>query len=229
MILLLADTCADAERLRQAVDGAAIVVGDASELVTADDRTECMIIGCRSRFLRNRIGLLKEIGRKLPLTPVILVTDRETGVTRLLSRPGVRKLRKLALVSFVVLAAACGDTIEIPFVPKSCGDLFVVVPVDPFVLRVPIVLSIGGSRRLRVRLVNVAREHYSHCPEVSLDGFRWTIHDPSVARVKEEGEGAATITGLAAGATRIEVRFESSGVGTDVWQTLLLDVVEDGV
>lgn len=89
MILLLADTRADAERLRQAVDGAAIVVGDASELVAADDRIECMIIGCRSRFLRNRIGLLKEIGRKLPLTPVILVTDRETGVTRLLSRVNI--------------------------------------------------------------------------------------------------------------------------------------------
>ena len=89
MIPLLADTCADAERIRQAVHDAVIVVGDASELVTADERTDCMIIGCRSRFLRNRIELLGEIGRKLPLIPVILVTDRDTSITRLLSRVNI--------------------------------------------------------------------------------------------------------------------------------------------
>jgi len=42
MILLLADTFADAERMRQAIEDAAIIVGDASELLTADDRTDCM-------------------------------------------------------------------------------------------------------------------------------------------------------------------------------------------
>ena len=89
MILLLADTCADAERMRHAIEDAAIIVGDASELLAADDRADCMIIGCRSRFLRNRIDLLEEIGRKLPLIPIILVTDRDTSVTRFLSRVNV--------------------------------------------------------------------------------------------------------------------------------------------
>ena len=150
--------------------------------------------------------------------------------------PWVRKLRGLRMLSvaasFVLVAACGGDTVEIPLIPKSCGDLFVIEPADPFVLRVPLVLSIGDSRRLRVRLINVARRFYSHCPEVSevsLDGFRWTIHDPSVARVEEEGAGAATITGLAAGSTQIEVRFESAGVGTDVWETWSLEVVEGDV
>ncbi len=84
MILLLADTCADAERIRQTVDDAAIIVGDASELTSADSRTDCMIIGCRSRFIEDRIVLIKDIGRRLPLIPVILVTDRDISVPRLL-------------------------------------------------------------------------------------------------------------------------------------------------
>lgn len=85
MILLLADSCAAAERMRQAIEDAAIIVGDASELLTADDRTDCMIIRCRSRFLRSRIELLEEIERKFPLIPVILVTDRDSGVPGLLT------------------------------------------------------------------------------------------------------------------------------------------------
>ncbi|MDE2720857.1 hypothetical protein [Candidatus Palauibacter polyketidifaciens] len=43
-----------------------------------------MIIGCRSRFIEDRIVLIKDIGRRLPLIPVILVTDRDISVPRLL-------------------------------------------------------------------------------------------------------------------------------------------------
>ena len=80
MILLSADTCADTERIKNAVDDAAIAVCPATELTTADSESDCIIIGCRSRFLQERIDVLKEIERQLPLVPVILVTDRQTGI-----------------------------------------------------------------------------------------------------------------------------------------------------
>ena len=145
--------------------------------------------------------------------------------------PGVRRLRRLRQLRFLLLfplVAACEeDTLEIPWAPNwHCGDLFKVESGDAFLLREPIVLPVGGSRRLRVRLVSVTEELYSHCPEVSLDGFRWTIHDPNLARVEAGGAGIATITGLAAGTTGIEVRFQSSGVDTNVWRELSLEVVE---
>ena len=82
MIVLSTDTCADAERIRNAVEDAVIAICPASELTTADSETDCVIIGCQSPFFQERIDVLKEMERQLPLVPVILVTDRQTGLAR---------------------------------------------------------------------------------------------------------------------------------------------------
>ncbi|WP_423928302.1 hypothetical protein [Candidatus Palauibacter sp.] len=88
MILILADSPRDADRIRRAVAGTVRVVETPSELTADQDPADCIIVGCRKRFLRKKISLLMEIRRRLPWVPLILVTDREAHSARLLA--GVR-------------------------------------------------------------------------------------------------------------------------------------------
>ena len=85
MIHILGDTPRDVELIRQAVHGAVQIIDAAGEIPADDGEIDCVIVTCPSRLLSARIELLREIERKLPLIPVILVTDRETSVAPLLS------------------------------------------------------------------------------------------------------------------------------------------------
>lgn len=92
MILILADTHRDAERIRRAVGGSARVVDAAGQLTADDDGTTCIIFGCRRGSLRERTELLRDLGMRRPWVPVILVTDRDTDAARLLSNVRVSAL-----------------------------------------------------------------------------------------------------------------------------------------
>ncbi len=75
MIKVLADSPRDAALIKAAAGGTARVVNGASRFVTDDGPVECLILGCRSRHLPERVGLLREIEREWPRIPVIVVTD----------------------------------------------------------------------------------------------------------------------------------------------------------
>ncbi|MYA32627.1 MAG: hypothetical protein F4164_09270 [Gemmatimonadales bacterium] len=92
MIWILADTRSDAERLRRIVGGAAHIVDAAGELTADANGASCIIVGCRLRSLRERTELLRDLGLRRPWVPVILVTDRDADVARLLSNVRVTAL-----------------------------------------------------------------------------------------------------------------------------------------
>ncbi|MYA33784.1 MAG: hypothetical protein F4164_03985 [Gemmatimonadales bacterium] len=92
MIGILADTPHDAELMRGAVVGGVRVIHTASDLSAADLGIECLVFGSRSGLLAERIAVLREVERKLPWVPVILVTDRKIAIARLLSRVQVADL-----------------------------------------------------------------------------------------------------------------------------------------
>ena len=91
MIGILTDTPHDAELMRRAVGGDARVVPTVKDVV-ADLDIECVVFGSRSPLLAERIADLREIERRLPWIPVILVTDREIAIARVLSRVQVADL-----------------------------------------------------------------------------------------------------------------------------------------
>lgn len=134
--------------------------------------------------------------------------------------PWVRKLRALRLVSVVAsfaLAAACDNTIPLDLPPRHCASHYIVEPAAR-----PVVVSLGGSRRLHVRLQEIP-ESYSHCSRMSPEWFRWSISNPSVAevdRVDEYSGAVVTITGLAVGRTWIKVQYGA------LWQTETLVPLE---
>ena len=92
MIGILADTRADTRLLQRAVGGVARVFHTAGELTATELDIECLVLSSRSRLLSERIPLLREIERKLPWVPVILVTDREIAIAPVLSRVQVADL-----------------------------------------------------------------------------------------------------------------------------------------
>ncbi|MCZ0935475.1 MAG: hypothetical protein OXJ54_09865 [Gemmatimonadetes bacterium] len=92
MIGILADTPRDAELMRRAVAGGVRVIHAANDLTVADLGIECLVFGSRSGLLAERIAVLREVERKLPWVPVILVTDRKIAIARLLSRVQVADL-----------------------------------------------------------------------------------------------------------------------------------------
>ena len=92
MIGILADTPHDAELMRQAVAGGVRVIHAANDLTAADLDIECLVFSSRSELLPERISLLREVERKLPWVPVILVTDRKISIARLLTRVQVADL-----------------------------------------------------------------------------------------------------------------------------------------
>ena len=82
IVLILADGCRDAETVRRAAGGAARVVDSARELTDGDGRFDCLIVACRGSSLEDRLELLRQMARRRPWVPVILITDREAGVAR---------------------------------------------------------------------------------------------------------------------------------------------------
>jgi len=118
MIQVFADTPRDADSIRRAVDGDVQVVENAEQLA-ADlgcdhsrldcdhGRLDCVIVGCHTRFLRERIGLLARLEREMPWVPVILVTDRDAEAAKLLA-----STRCSALVWFDDPAARLRSRIE---------------------------------------------------------------------------------------------------------------------
>ena len=107
MIQVFADTPRDAGRIRRAVAGDVRIVENADELGCDDGRVDCVIVGCQSRFLPERIGLLTRLERELPSIPVILVTDRDVDAAKLLA-----STRCSALVWFDDLATGLRSGIE---------------------------------------------------------------------------------------------------------------------
>ena len=98
MIRILADTPGDAERINDAIGGAGRVLDVANKVIGDDADIDCLVVAWRSRFSHEMLDRLEEIERRLPWVPVILVTDREWGVPRLL-----RSVRAFALVRFADL------------------------------------------------------------------------------------------------------------------------------
>ena len=92
MIRVFADTAQDTRRILGAVSGPVQAVDALDGLNSIEADTDCLIIGGRRPFLRDRIPLLRDIGRMLPALPVILVTDRDADVARLLSRVRVAQI-----------------------------------------------------------------------------------------------------------------------------------------
>lgn len=139
--------------------------------------------------------------------------------------------RALRWLPVFVLAAACEDTLITPNVPARCWASYEVERVvradGPFIaMGGPLVVPVGGSQLLRVRLASAAlRQSLASqgCPRVwSLEGFRWTIEDASVARLEQHSGGVVTITGLAVGETVIEVKYD---VHADLRFWMRLEVV----
>jgi len=123
VIQVFADTPRDADRIRRAVDGDVQVVENAEELAADPGcdhsgldrdhleydhgRLDCVVVGCHTRFLRERIGLLARLEREMPWVPVILVTDRDAAAAKLLA-----STRCSALVWFDDPAARLRSRIE---------------------------------------------------------------------------------------------------------------------
>ena len=140
---------------------------------------------------------------------------------------GLKTPRAVRWLSVIVLAAACDDTLT-PNVLPACFTSFDII-VEGVPPGRPFEVPVGGSRQLRVWLAPAQVRHRLEsqgCPSVSLDGFRWTNEDPSVARLEQHGEGVATITGLAVGETEIVVQY---GVHTELrlWMTVEVVASED--
>ena len=116
---------------------------------------------------------------------------------------------RLLAVLLVASTVGCEDVVEISD-PLSCEYLYDVLPARS------IVVPVGGSRRLSVRLAEEAElppgndySDFSHCLPMSLELFRWSIGDEGIARVEPYGGAVVTITGLAVGETEIRVRYST--------------------
>ena len=145
----------------------------------------------------------------------------------------LRKLRPPAVVVLFALAASCEDTSLGGLLPRPCGSLIDIEPAQGLSV---IMVSVGSSRQLRVRLRDeseVDLDLFRHCPSMSLDEFEWTVSNPSVARLEGHGE-AVTVTGLAPGRATIYAQYGGyRGRGGHRWRgghvvkmSVQLEVVE---
>ena len=89
MIRVLADSSHDAALITEAVGGAAQVVNGSGRFTGGDAQVECVILGCRTPVPPGRIALVREIGRVMPWTPVILVTEPAPDIARWLGESAV--------------------------------------------------------------------------------------------------------------------------------------------
>lgn len=100
---------------------------------------------------------------------------------------------------FFGFIAACEDTFTLDLPPGNCSNLFDVQPM-------PLVVPVGASLRLHMRIDTRRLERYSHCPAMTLDGFDWIVEDPGIAELEKQGE-RVTVMGLAVGRTWIRVQY----------------------
>lgn len=150
MIGVLADTTRDAELMRGAVVGGVRVIHTANDLAATDLGIECLVFSCRSGLLAERIALLREVERKLPWVPVILVTDREIAIARLLSRVQVADLVWFEDVESQLAArieSACGASALLQMAEKIRRST------APPALRSAVAYSLREARRTPVRNV----------------------------------------------------------------------------
>lgn len=150
MIGILADTARDAELVRGAVVGGVRAIHTADDLAAADLDIECLVFSCRSGLLAERIALLRDVERKLPWVPVILVTDREIAIARLLSRVQVADLVWFEDVESQLAArieSACGASALLQLAEKVRQSI------GPPALRSALVYSLREARRTPVRNV----------------------------------------------------------------------------
>ena len=131
---------------------------------------------------------------------------------------GVRRLRRFRLLLLVVvlfvLAAACDRTIPLGLPPPPCESRYTVEPSGP------VVVSVGESRRLHVRVDTRNSELYQHCSRlfpgssrVPSEWFNWSVEDSSVARIDQAEEGSeasVTITGLTVGQTWVVLQYSAN-------------------
>lgn len=150
MIGILAETARDAELVRRAVAGRVRMIHTANDLAAADLDIECLVFISRSGLLAERIALLREVERRLPWVPVILVTDREIAVAPLLSRVQVADLvwfedveRQLA----ARIESACSASALLKLAEKIRRSTV------PPALRSALVYSLREARRTPVRNV----------------------------------------------------------------------------
>lgn len=133
-------------------------------------------------------------------------------------------IRSRGLPAIVLAAAAaCGGSPPEPRVKVSCSDLYTIRP--SFASRYGTVDLIRGHRTwIRVVLLDLPRERYTHCPVMTLDGFRWTIADPAVARIVRERAESATveIEAVEYGQTELRAYY---GNYRDFWKPFRIGVV----
>lgn len=150
MIGILADTTRDAELVGGAVVGGVRAIHTADDLAAADFDIECLVFSCRSGLLAERIALLRDVERRLPWVPVILVTDREIAIARLLSRVQVADLVWFEDVESQLAArieSACGASALEQMAEK------IRISTAPPALRSAVVYSLREARRTPVRNV----------------------------------------------------------------------------
>ena len=82
MISVLADSSDDAAIIAKAVGGTARIVDSADQFSNGSTLVDCLVLGCRNPIPEGRIQLLREIERRTPWLPVILVTDPEPDAIR---------------------------------------------------------------------------------------------------------------------------------------------------
>lgn len=169
MIRILADTSRDAERINQAIGGMGRVVEVASEFATLDSDLDCLIVGCRKRFLGDRLDLLTELEQRLPWVPVILVTERDVGVARLLI-----SVRVSALVWFADVRTQLQSRIE---TARNTGALMHLAQTArqsalPPALRRALVHSLSQGARKPVRNVSELADAVRCSPVTLFQEFR---------------------------------------------------------
>lgn len=164
MIGILADTARDAELMRRAVAGGVRMIHAANDLTATDLDIECLVFSSRSGLLAERISVLREVERKLPWVPVILVTDRKIAIARLLSRVQVADL-----VWFEEVERQLASRIE-----SACGGSALLQMADkirrstaPPALRSAVAYSLREARRTPVRNVQ-ALAAAANCSPVTL-------------------------------------------------------------
>ncbi|WP_419163884.1 hypothetical protein [Candidatus Palauibacter sp.] len=169
MIGILADTLDDAELLKRAVRSVARVRLTESELVSDDLNIECLVFGSRSRFLAERITLLHEIERKLPCVPVVLVTDRDIAIARVLSRVHVADLVWFDDIEHQLAArveSACKASVLLQLAEQIRRSA------APSALRAALEYSLREARRTPIRNVQELAAAVSYSPVTLFQQFR---------------------------------------------------------
>lgn len=169
MIGILAGTAEDAERIRRAADGDVRIVKTKDELRACCDGLDCLIVGCRSGSLWKRTQLLSELEQELPLVPIILVTDRDLNVARVLC--GVKLS---ALVWFDDLRTRLQSEIETACHTTALSHLADVIRRSalPAALRTALAYSLRAARSMPVRSVEDLAHAVHRSPATLSQHFR---------------------------------------------------------